>query len=403
MPMSEAKQTEAETIESLNDWVINQGLGASDLTALIEGTCLRIEAVGLPLWRLHVSMSTLHPNYEAFGGTWWRDKGFAQEHYEHGGEERPVWRQSPLRAMVEGDLPRMRRHLQGPQAQLDFPILRQLAEQGGTDWLGHLVRFGAGQDSLGLPGMVLSFVTDHRGGFSVEQTELIERLVPRLALACFRIALQQVAENLLHAYVGADAGRRILAGQVERGAVTRLSAVIFFADLRGFTRLADEAAGAAVLACLNDHLGSLADTIESQGGQVLKYLGDGLIGVFGLQNDKVNEVCARALEAARTALAENADLRQGRQAAGEPALTLDIALHLGELMYGNVGSGSRLDFTVIGPAVNEASRIEALCEPLGEHLLISQSFAEAQDLQLRSLGQHRLRGVTKSQELFALP
>ncbi len=401
--MSEAKQAEPETIESLNDWVVNQGLGAADLAALIEVTCRRVEALGLPLLRMHVAMSTLHPTYEGFGGSWWRHKGFEQEHYEHGGEEREVWRQSPLRAMIDRDLPRMRRRLQGPDAQVDFPVLREFRDQGGTDWYAHLVRFGGGQDSVGLPGMVVSWVSDQAGGFKQNQLDVIDRLVPCLALACFRIALQQVAENLLHAYVGADAGRRILAGQVERGAVTRLSAVILFADLRGFTSLADEASGDAVLACLNDHLGNLADTIESQGGQVLKYLGDGLIGVFALENEEADQVCARALEAASSALAGNDALCRKRQAAGEPSLALDVALHLGELMYGNVGSGSRLDFTTIGPAVNEASRIEALCEPLGENLLISQSFAEAQDLKLRSLGSHHLRGVTKSQELFALP
>jgi adenylate cyclase len=231
---------------------------------------------------------------------------------------------------------------------------------------------------------------------------MIERLVPRMALACYRIALQQVAENLLDAYLGADAGRRVLAGQIERGAATRLSAVVFFADLRGFTRLADETTGESLLSGLNDFLGDLTEAIETQGGQVLKFLGDGLLAIFKLEGEEPSGVCGDALAAAKAALTSNATLNAQRRVSGKPALDLDVALHLGELMYGNVGSSHRLDFTVIGPAVNEASRIESLCEPLGQHLLISESFARAFDRPLRSLGRHQLRGVAKPQELFSL-
>lgn len=399
----DAKDPDFAALQALSDWIVEQGLVASEPAPLIEGLCQRLETLGLPLWRMHVSMATLHPTFSAFGGTWRRDQGFCSEHYERAGEQQDRWQQSPLRAMIEGNLSRMRRRLEGPKARVDFPVLQEFRAQGATDWLGQLVRFGEDRQPAGLPGMLLSWVSDRPGGFSEPNIGVIDRLVPRIALTCYRIALQQVAENLLEAYVGADAGRRILAGQIERGAATRLSTVIFFADLRGFTRLADETPGEALLARLNDYLGDLTETIEAHGGQVLKFMGDGLLANFSLEERDPTAVCDDAIAAAKAALASNAVLNQRGEAAGTPSLKLDIALHFGELMYGNVGSSRRLDFTVIGPAVNEASRIESLCESLGQHLLISESFARAHGRPLRSLGQHQLRGVAKPQELFALP
>jgi adenylate cyclase len=351
---------------------------------------------------MHVSIPTLHPTYTGFGGTWWRGQRFYLEHYERTEEQRDRWQESPARAMMDRKLTRMRRRLDGPDAELDLPLLHRIKAQGATDWLGLLVRFGDASQPAGLPGMLISWVSDRPGGFSEADTAMIDRLVPRIALACYRITLQQVAENLLDAYVGADAGRRILAGETERGQATRLGAVLFLGDLRGFTRFADETPNEALLADLNAYLGDLAETIETHGGQVLKFLGDGLLAMFSLKGKDEAAVCNTALAAAKAALASNAGLSARRLAAGALTLDLDIALHLGELLYGNVGSARRLDFTVVGPAVNEVSRVEALCRPLDQHLLISESFAKAYGPALRSLGQHQLRGVVKPQELFTL-
>ncbi|MGH6919445.1 MAG: adenylate/guanylate cyclase domain-containing protein, partial [Geminicoccaceae bacterium] len=228
-------------------------------------------------------------------------------------------------------------------------------------------------------------------------------LVNTLALAVYRIALLQVAVDLLDAYVGPEPGRRILGGQVRQGTAQQLSAAIVIADLRGFTRVADRTPAERLLAGLNEHLGAAVGAVEQHGGQVLKFLGDGLLAVFALEERSAETACADALAAAEAALAANAAINGRRAAVGEPSLELDVALHLGAVMYGNVGSSRRLDFTVIGPAVNEASRIEALCEPLGCHVLMSAAFAGACPRALRSLGRHTLRGVASPQELFTLP
>jgi len=410
-PLTDARPTasldvgaaDREAVQALSDWIVEQGLLVDELGPLVEGLCRRLETIGLRLWRVHVSLSTLHPTVSALGGTWLRDGGFSAQQYVRADERQDRWQQSPLRAMIEDGIPRMRRRLAGPEAQLDFPVFREFQSQGATDWLGQLVPFGKGRQAVGLPGMIFTWASDRPDGFSESDLGVIDRIVPRIALVGYRIALQEVAKNLLDSYVGADAGRRILAGQIERGAVTRLPAALILADLRSFTRLADETPGETLLAALNDYLGNLTETIEAHGGQVLKFLGDGLLGIFSLENRAPPMVCEAALSAAKAALAGNAALNERRAAAGKPSLKLDIALHLGELMYGNVGSDRRLDFTVIGPAVNEASRIEHLCESLGHNLLVSESFAAAHGQALRSLGKHQLRGVAHSQELFCLP
>jgi len=389
-------------IQELSDWVIEQGLAGTDLNTLVTGLCERMQAHGLPLWRVHVSMTTLHPSFSAFGCTWYRGSGAHIEHYTRGLDMQERWQQSPLRKMVDENVLRLRRRLIGPDAQLDFPLLIDFRDRGASDWLALLTRFGAAQPAITLPGMISTWTTDRPDGFTDQELSLIERLAPRLALACYRITLQEVAEGLLDAYVGADAGRHILGGQIVRGATQELSAALFLADLRGFTRAADSLPGRDLLAMLNDRLGAITDAIEARGGQVLKFLGDGLLAVFDLEGRPVEAVCGDALDAAEDAQAANAVLQRLHGPAEDSALDLDIALHLGDLLYGNVGSERRLDFTVIGPAVNEVSRIEALCEPLGQPLLLSEHFAHACGREVVSVGEHQLRGVAQAQELFTL-
>jgi adenylate cyclase len=304
---------------------------------------------------------------------------------------------------VENRVPRMRNRLELGEGTETFPVLADLRDEGATDWFGRLVGFGDRTQRAGLPGMATTWTSDRAGGFSDADIALIESLVTTLALAVYRIALLQVAVDLLAAYVGPEPGRRILNGQVRQGTAQQLSAAILIADLRGFTSVADRTPAERLLAGLNEHLGAVVGAVERHGGQVLKFLGDGLMAVFALEERSAETACADALAAAETALAANAAINGRREAADEPALELDVALHLGDVMYGNVGAARRLDFTVIGPAVNEASRIEALCEPLGCHVLTSATFARACPRALRSLGHHALRGVASPQELFTLP
>jgi adenylate cyclase len=209
----------------------------------------------------------------------------------------------------------------------------------------------------------------------------------------------------LAAYLGHDPAGRVLSGTVQRGEVQGEEAVLFFTDLRGFTALADTLPGRDLIVLLDDCFDCMVRPVVARGGEVLKFLGDGLLAIFRIEDRPRAETCAMALEAAKEALALMAGLAETRRARSLTTPDLDIALHVGHVNYGNVGADARLDFTVIGPAVNEASRIERLCDTLGRHLVMSQAFAWAADAsrhELVSLGRHRLRGVRDETELFGL-
>ncbi|MEW5425016.1 adenylate/guanylate cyclase domain-containing protein [Amorphus sp. 3PC139-8] len=397
----DAAAADDRALQELSDWIVEQGLRGSDnLASLIEEFCVRMCGIGVKLLRMHISIAALHPTIVGYGGQWWRGHGFRLENYERESQLMSDFQNSPLRVLRNERMPEMRRRLDGDDVDLGYPVFEEFREVGGTEWIGRLVEFGTDGEETALPGMLISWLTDRPGGFLDREVALMNRILPRLALVCYRIALKRVAKDLLDAYVGVEAGRRVLSGQILRGDATQLYAVVMIADLREFTRFAEETPSEDVLASLNRVLGDLTDAVEAQGGEVLKFLGDGVLAIFSLENQDPGAVAAGALAAAQSALSANVAYNRERSAAGLPPLKVDIALDLGELMYGNVGSNRRLDFTVIGPAVNEASRIEALCEPLGHHLLMSKSFADAFPGPLTSIGEHWLRGVARPQALF---
>jgi adenylate cyclase len=215
-----------------------------------------------------------------------------------------------------------------------------------------------------------------------------------------------IAAGLLQAYLGEDAGRRVHAGAVARGSVERMRAVLWFADIRGFTTIADTMPGDVVVDMLDEVFETLTATLRARGGQVLKFIGDGMLATFAVDATNRAETCRRALDAAVEAMQALDALNGTRAAAGKPVAAVDLALHLGEVLYGNVGATDRLDFTVIGPAVNEVARIETLCGTLDRKVLVSAELAAAAaedgNGRLEPLGRHALRGVREAREIFAL-
>jgi adenylate cyclase len=210
--------------------------------------------------------------------------------------------------------------------------------------------------------------------------------------------------SLLAAYLGNDAGRRVHSGEIERGSVESLRAVLWYADIRGFTGIADATAGGAVVELLNEVFEMLTASLRRRGGQVLKFMGDGMLATFSFGEEGGERVCREALDAATEAMRALEQLNSARAAAGKPTADVDLALHIGEVLYGNVGAVDRLDFTVIGPAVNEVARIETLCEPLGRSILVSAELAAAvgDSHRLEPLGCHQLRGVSEPRAIYAL-
>ena len=299
----------------------------------------------------------------------------------------------------------MRRHLEAGAAQRDFPVLEEFFAQGATDYLSQLYEFGDGSDPSQGTGVIYSFAADRRGGFEDDDAALIQATLPGLSLAMKTNAGHIIASALLRTYLGEEPGRRVHAGAIERGSVESIRAVLWYADIRGFTPASDVSPGPVIIELLNNVFETLTAALRTRGGQVLKFLGDGMLATLSFAEAERGETCRRALDAAAEAMQGLAALNVAREAAGLSPVEVDLALHVGEVLYGNVGAVDRLDFTVIGPAVNEVARIEALCEPLGRAVLISAEFAAAlgdTDNRLVSLGHYSLRGVRETKEIFAL-
>jgi adenylate cyclase len=392
-------------------WAVRMGLLGADAYELFDGYCQLLVVHGTPLWRAHLAMETLHPQWSGYGMTWRRDlNAIAPEQYAHGSMAGSDWLASPFKHLIDRALageenPSMRRRLCAGPDQRDFPVLVEFYGEGATDYVAHVFAFGEKGDRSQGSGIVYSFATDRRDGFSDDDTTLVQATLPALSLAMKAHAGHVIASGLLGTYLGEDAGRRVHAGSVMRGSVDKLRAVLWYADIRAFTAISDQAAGPVVVDLLNDVFEVLTASLRERGGQVLKFIGDGMLATFPFEEADRAETCARALDAATEAMRNIDALNAARAARGAPVAAVDLALHLGDVLYGNVGATDRLDFTVIGPAINEVARIEALCEPLGRSVLASAEFvAAASDGsgRLESLGRRALRGVRQEKEIFAL-
>lgn len=386
------------SVEGVAAWIVEQGLVGSDLVTLVEGFATRLRACGVPLSRAYVAMPSISPTTRAESVAWQADRPSLRESVEHGTFSE-VWQRSPLNFMISNGITLKRWRLEDAAGDPAFPVLAEMRAEGHTDYAAHITAFGGGATTA-LKGVAMTACTAQLGGFADAELALLNRLVPTLALAVYRIALSAAAQAVLDAYVGRDAGARILSGEIVRGAGHTVEAALLFADLSGFTALAD-ASGADLVGRLGEHLSAIAEPIEAVGGEILKFMGDGVLAGHAIKDGQhAGMACSALLAGAREALARNA-LVNARHGDNTP-LGLDVALHRGTVFYGNIGGGSRLDFTVIGPAVNEASRIERLCGELGEPLLMSDAFAGCCGEEVRSLGRHALRGVAEPREIFSL-
>jgi adenylate cyclase len=393
-------------------WAVREGLRGAEADELFDGYCQRLVVHGTPLWRAHSAMETLHPQWGGYGFTWRRDlNAIAPEQYPHGTMAEAYWLASPFQHLIQRasageENPSMRRRLCAGPDQRDFPVLVEFYDEGATDYLAYLFEFGKDlRDRSQGSGVVYSFASDRRGGFSEDDATLVQATLPALSLAMKAHAGHVIASGLLETYLGEDAGQRVHAGSIMRGSLDTLRAVIWYADIRGFTPLSDSAPGPMVVELLNDVFEVLTASLRSHDGQVLKFIGDGMLAVFSFDERDREETCRHALDAAIEAMRNIEALNATRAGAGGPVASVDLALHLGEVLYGNVGATDRLDFTVIGPAINEVARIEALCEPLNRPVLVSAEFVAAaseRSERLESLGRHALRGVKQEKEIFAL-
>ncbi|MEM7021746.1 MAG: adenylate/guanylate cyclase domain-containing protein [Pseudomonadota bacterium] len=354
----------------------------------------RLVADGMPLCRASFHIRTLHPQLFGVGFFWQRGSDEIRVfEAKHGIQETAIFQNSPMRALFEG-AGGVRQRLDLPDAELAFPLLQELRKEGLTDYVALPMTFSDGK----IHGTTWS--SDQPGGFTSDDLAQIDDLLPAYSLLLEIHFNRRIAINILDTYVGHQAGERILAGQITRGSVQTVQAAIWFCDLRGFTALSESEESDEILDCLNLFFDCMAGPVEEQGGEVLKFIGDAMLAVFPLD---IEGACKRATHAALGACEAMGKLNQKRRTNGQDPLGFGIALHLGEVMYGNVGAADRLDFTVIGPAVNLASRLEGLCRTLDVPVLVSDDFVGRCAGDFRSLGDQHLAGISRPVEVFTLP
>jgi adenylate cyclase len=386
-------------------WLIRQGLGGTSEGALLEGLCDRLVASGMPLLRAHAGTSLLDPTFDAHNFSWQRGRGITVREFSRRGDHwaQASWTASPFHRLLTTGAVALRRRI-AADGQLDeFPLLTELRQLGATDYLAVRAPYAGPHQADHMTDLLTSWATDRAGGFCGAEIELLGELVPAFALGFIHARNALVTRSVLATYLGSDAAQRVLAGNVVRGRAERIEAAIWLSDLEGFTRIADELPQDEVLRLLNDYAACLVETVESRHGEVLKFIGDGILAIF--RDDDPAAACAHALDAAEAAQCAIASLNARRTAHGLRTSAACVALHRGELLYGNFGGDRRLDFTVLGPAVNEASRMQSLCRSLDQRVIVSTAFAAAAGRgreRLVGLGRYALKGVGRSQELFAL-
>ena len=392
----------AGAAEDIVAWAVRAGLDELSHAELLTAYCDHLAEAGVPLWRASIGANTLHPLIVAQGHRWLAGEGVREELFARAStaEGREQWRQSPWYRLIEDREPRMRRRLAAGEGTSEFPLLADLAAQGGTDYYTRIVEFGDRPSIGDTPGLAASWATRDPAGFAERDLALIDATLPVLALAFKATMAVDTARTLATTYLGRDAAERILRGEIDRGRVQTVRKVLWFSDLAGFTRIADTLPREQLLDLLNAYADCLVGVVHDHQGEVLKFMGDGILAVFG--GDQ-SAACAHALDAAAAARSAIDALNEKRS--GLPVTGFTLALHEGEVLSGNVGSRDRLDFTVVGPAVNEVSRIQAMSRSLDQPILVSASFAAAcgqQRQRLVSVGRYALRGVDRPQELFTL-
>ena len=383
-----------DTIDNIADWLL-EWRQLSEGIASFDEFAWRLVAAGMPLLRVTLHTATLHPQFLGTTITWWRDTAeTVQVMIAHEVSDAIPYEKNPVRRVCYGR-ETLRRRLDLPDDELDFEVLIELRERGGTDYIAMPI------DSAYAAAYMLTFVTDRPCGFREDELADLARVGRRLSIAADRHNQYWITHNLLCAYLGANTGPKVLTGQIRRGAGMTLTAVLWSSDLRGFTERSDRLPSERMIALLNALFEAQAAEIRAHGGEILKFIGDGLLAIFPIaETDAVATVATTAVAAARKAITAVARLSDQPAMEGEPPLDIVIALHVGTAHYGNIGAADRLDFTVIGPAVNLVSRIENAAKMLGQPIVVSADLAAALD-GFVSLGRHRLRGLATPQELFA--
>lgn len=383
------------TTDSIVDWLLGEAPTLPSCRHVLQGLIDRLNAEGMQLHRAVLGIGVLHPDLMAKTYTWERGARYVHEtEIHHGIEHTDQYLEGPFRPLNEGEA-FVRQKLAGDNAEIIYPMLEAVRDGGATDYI-----------AIGLPrsdGQIYrsSWTTDREGGFSDAEIERLLTLRPVIGVIAELQSRAEMTKSVLNLYLGREAGRRVYAGEIKRGEGKTIHSVLWMCDLRGFTSLSDKIPLEYLISVLNDYFEAVTGPIHASGGEVLKFIGDAVLGIFRIENEgEISEICERALSAAELAVANMQILNRRRSRENKPPLDFSIALHIGDAMYGNVGARDRLDFTVIGPAVNLCARLEALAGSLGEKIICSSEFAAVSNEEMRSVGTHNLKNVEAPVEAF---
>lgn len=389
-----ASAPDANSFADIATWLLKGAARETEMLLLFESFLWRLIAASVPLDRASLHIGTLHPQLLGFAWNWRREDATCYEvKVQHSTSETDSFKLNPLARIFTTGEP-LRRNPQTAEAQAEFPMMTELANAGLTDYVALPFSSGAGYRHA------MTLATKHPDGFPHAAGPEVRNVLDLFALHVERHIAQRIAENAVNAYLGEVAGAKVLSGSIKRGNGEAIHAVIWVSDLRGFTTLSDHLSGADMIVLLNAYFETLVGAVLAHGGEVLKFMGDGLLAVFPIGAERNAKAAARAaLAAAQQAMRDLDALNAGAlpqltNIDGWHPLRTGIALHEGEVFFGNIGAPDRLDFTVIGPAVNEASRVEALQKKLGRSILITEAVARHLDHALDHLGEHELRGVS---------
>jgi adenylate cyclase len=384
----------ALSVQPIVQWLVHGARNAALSQEVLTELCQRLIAAGLPLWRVMVFVRTLHPEIVGRRFMWHPDTGTEITDGSFELLERRTFLESPMMHVANtGEA--FRRRVADPDCVMDYPVLHDLRAEGVTDYFVAPLHFSSGEIHFS------SWATRQPGGFTDAEIEAIQSLIPPLARVAEIRAWYRVAGNLLTTYIGRNAGERVLAGHIRRGDTEAIHAAIWLSDMRGFTALADTMPPQHLVDLLNRYFDCQVPAIVEHGGEVLKYMGDGLLAIFPIGGERhFASVCAAALAAGRAARDNIAALDAAEDGA---TLRFGLALHVGDVLFGNIGSGNRLDFTCIGPAVNLAARLETLAGRLGRTILASEDFVDHCGHDgLQPVGRFAVAGFAAEQAVYGL-
>jgi adenylate cyclase len=390
--------TSPTLIDEVVRWLNHQALGDTDLETIVRGTCERLSAAGLPLARAYISFSMLHPLYRAVGYMWDRKKDFSVEKHRHvRGGETDRFLKSPFYHLLKNDLPYLRRRIDNDDNE--FPIFQELREQGITDYFAFTRKFKPSSDQ----GMIGSWASDRADGFSDEEISALLRIQESLAVTSKIAVKGELALNMLTTYLGSGAGTRVLSGQIKRGDGETIKAAIVVADMRNSTILAEQLGREAYIETLNTFFDAAGGAFADGGGEILSFMGDGILAIYpsGDSPRQRREACQQAYVAAVTAALRMREANEARRGSELAEIGYGIGLHIGNVMFGNVGLPDRLAFSVFGAAVNEATRLEALTKTYKIPIVASEEFRSRCEGNWDELGSETLRGFSRPIKVFS--